>query len=126
MPDCLPIDEITKAMAKYGWTDLWYANPFPKGAEINDTTTNEDRWVQQFGKPSTGMDDIKDRLAIPWSGPRWHVGVWTGPDSDLVCLKDCNTKEEAERWLSPGGWTPADAVHQAKVKLKILETSNAG
>ena len=44
---------------------------------------------------------------------RWHVGHWTGPDNDLVCVKLCRTKEEAERWLSPGGDNPFDALNKA-------------
>ena len=31
----------------------------------------------------------------------WFVGDWTGPDHDLICVRRCDTKEEAERCLSP-------------------------
>lgn len=48
----------------------------------------------------------------------WHflrsgaclVGVWTGPDGDLLCVRRCETAEEAERWLSPPGRIILDAA----------------
>jgi len=49
-------------------------------------------------------------------GPRWHAGVWTGPQRDLLCVKACETNEEAELCLSPGGWTPEEAVKLALEK----------
>jgi len=45
--------------------------------------------------------------------PCWFAGTWTGPQRDLLCVKDCETNEEAERWLSPAGWTPEEAVELA-------------
>lgn len=35
-------------------------------------------------------------------GRPWHVGVWTGPEKDLICVKRCETNGEAKQWLSPG------------------------
>jgi len=52
--------------------------------------------------------------------PRWVCGVWTGPQRDLVCLKHCETNEEANEWLSPGGWTPEHAVRQAVAKIEMM------
>ncbi len=52
---------------------------------------------------------------------RWHVGHWTGPDNDLICLKLCATGEEAEKWLSPGGSDPWDALNKAIEKLRCLK-----
>ena len=115
------LDFITKAMALYGWGALWYANPFEKGAVLTETVTLEEQWVEKFGEPSTLLGEIKDRPAVLHFGPRWHVGVWTGPQLDLVCLKGCETNEEANVWLSPGGWTPEDAVQKAIEKLRELE-----
>jgi len=46
---------------------------------------------------------------IKWDG-RWHVGFWTGPQLDLVCIKKCKTNEEADRYLSPGGRTILSAT----------------
>jgi hypothetical protein len=45
------------------------------------------------------------------------VGVWTGPDRDLLCVKECQTSDEAERWLSPAGWTVAHAAIRSYLKL---------
>ena len=53
-------------------------------------------------------------------GPRWHVGVWTGPDGDLVCVKGCKTAEEAVRHLSPSGWTILHATVLAWLKARRL------
>jgi hypothetical protein len=32
---------------------------------------------------------------------RWFVGLWTGEQNDLICIKRCNTNQEAEKYLSP-------------------------
>jgi len=44
---------------------------------------------------------------------RWYVGVWTGPDNDLLCVKHCKTNAEAEQFLSPCGSTLAEACTRA-------------
>lgn len=41
------------------------------------------------------------------------VGTWTGPDSDLLCVRRCKTLEEAEMWLSPPGHTILGATLKA-------------
>jgi hypothetical protein len=41
----------------------------------------------------------------PWRRDSAHVGVWTGPHHDLLCVRHCETNEEAEAWLSPSGRT---------------------
>lgn len=38
-------------------------------------------------------------------GDTFFVGVWTGPQRDLICVRHCDTNAEAERWLSPGSRT---------------------
>jgi hypothetical protein len=60
---------------RLGWTDVWYAH--------------------------AGKGTFLDRH----SGPRWHVGKWTGPQVDLICTRRCDTNQEAEEALSPSGWT---------------------
>jgi hypothetical protein len=62
-------------MHHFGWTDIWYAHP---GGSF--------------------------RRNFSWGG-RFHVGVWTGEQHDLICVKKCSTNEEAERLLSPGART---------------------
>lgn len=44
------------------------------------------------------------------------VGVWTGPNRDLLCVKECATAEEAEACLSPSGWSITHAVLRAWAK----------
>ncbi len=71
-----------------GWSDVWYAHPGARGFW-------RDLWRY-----------------IRWEG-RWHVGNWTGPQNDLLCVRYCDTNEEAERWLSPGSRTILGAVLKA-------------
>jgi len=86
--------DIWKVFHELGWTDLWYANP--GGAY----------------RPAPHPRDLLDG--------RWHAGVWTGPQHDLICVKQCSTNAEAEIWLSPGGQTPEDAAKVAIDKFKVL------
>lgn len=50
-------------------------------------------------------------------GPRlaglWHVGTWTGPERDLVCIRRCATNEEARLALSPSSRTLLGAAFLA-------------
>ena len=55
-----------------------------------------------------------------WKG-RWVVGVCTGRDNDLICVKPCETTTESERWLSPSGDDPFDALEKAIALLKEVE-----
>lgn len=110
-------DPITAVMALNGWTDLWYANPFHERTRLRPGVTIGELWAERgWICPS----DLAPRDAQRNFGPRWHVGVWTGPDRDLVCLKACATSDEAERWLSPGGWTPEDAVERAVARVEEI------
>jgi len=57
--------------------------------------------------------------ALKWPG-RWHVGTWTGPHGDLICVRRCDTREEAERYLSPSGKTIFSATIKAVIcRLKL-------
>ena len=51
-----------------------------------------------------------------WKG-RWVVGNLTGIDSDLVCVKRCNTREDERRYLSPAGDNIIDALDKAVALL---------
>jgi hypothetical protein len=66
---------VEAIMHRMGWADIWYAHP-----------------------GNFGMRHFRRRYI--WPG-RWGVGVWTGPQNDLLCIKRCDTNEEAERCLSP-------------------------
>jgi len=57
----------------------------------------------------------------PWISPinlrkRYCVGIWTGRDNDLLCLKKCKTNPEAEIWLSPAGSLIITALIKAMIK----------
>lgn len=60
-----------------------------------------DAWYAHPGEGHYHQDDT------------WHIGFWTGPGNDLICVKRCDTKEEAEEYLSPGASTPFKALKKA-------------
>jgi len=100
-----PVLDIWEQFHDAQFTDLWYANP----------------------GPGVHTQDGQKRYLHERFGPRWHAGVWTGPQQDLVCVKHCETNEEAERWLSPGGWTPEEAVRLAlELHARNMEDSETG
>jgi hypothetical protein len=74
------MDPIYKIFAKYGWRDIYYANPFLP----ND--------YPKLDEPN-----------------RWHVGVRTGPNN-IVCVKPCKTEEEVEKYKSPSGNSINEAI----------------
>lgn len=85
-----------------GFTDLWYAHPGPRPYAS----------YQPLG-------DDADRF-----GPRWHAGLWR---FDLVVVRgDVVDEADAERWLSPGGWTPEDAVRRAVWKWSPAKAQQWG
>jgi hypothetical protein len=69
-----------------GWCDLWYAHPGYRNF-----------WKRRFGG-------------------RWHAGVWTGPDNDMICVARAVTREDAERLASPGAYTILGAILKAATK----------
>ncbi len=91
-----PLDEATiwERFHDAGFMDIWYAHPGPL--------------------PS--REYSKDTVRGQRFGPRWHAGIFTGPEHDLICVKHCATNEEAEKYLSPGGWSPEEAVQLALEK----------
>jgi len=95
--DDLPLDTWEQFHAA-GFTDIWYAHPGPEPYE-----------------------DYQPGGAREKFGPRWHAGVSTGPHHALICVKPCTTHEEAERSLSPGGWSPEEAVQLALDKKRALD-----
>ena len=58
------------------------------------------------------------RLAL--KDGRWHAGVWTGPEYDLLCVRHATTNEEAECFLSPGSRTIPGAVFRSVLKSVAL------
>lgn len=58
----------------------------------------------------------------------YSIGVWTGPNKDILALKECATVANAGLWLSPAGETIIGAVTvavQAYGKLKRLMPNQA-
>lgn len=53
-----------------------------------------------------------------WRGDVCFVGTWTGPQNDLLCVRRCDTAEEAERCLSPGARTILGAALKAWWKAR--------
>lgn len=92
-----PIFDFWPEFHAAGFTEIWYAHPGPK-PYIHYQQGN-----------------VGERF-----GPRWHAGVATGPQGDLICVQHCKTNEEAERYLSPGGWSPEEAVQLALAKRMEL------
>jgi hypothetical protein len=89
---CIKTDTIWKQFHDAGFRDLWYAHP---GGDYDQS---------HFREPN----------------PRWHAGIWTGPQNDLICIKICETNKEANKFLSPSGWTPEEATVLAVRKKKKL------
>jgi hypothetical protein len=54
------------------------------------------------------------------------VGVWTGPDADLICVRDCETAIEAEQCLAPGGRTITHATIRSILKLISVNARERG
>lgn len=77
-------------MERYGWHDVWFLG-------------------------SNGLTSGPLRFVRP---DACYVGIWTGPDMDLLCVRECPTAEEAERCLSPSGWTILHASIRSWLKLK--------
>lgn len=65
------------------WSDVWYAHP----------------------------GDIRSNFRK--RGGCFFVGVWTGPQRDLICVRRADTNQAAERFLSPSGRTILDATIKA-------------
>lgn len=90
------------------WTDCWYAHPghmtTSVGRKVVRSIYRDHGWLR------TALLYLRNRRH------RWHVGVWTGPHKDLLCVKYCDTVEEAETWLSPGGSTATVAAVKAWLK----------
>lgn len=81
-------------MATYGWDEVWalvgHREDQPPGPKLR-------------------------RASTVFKIPHFYVGVLTGPDKDLVCVRQCNSKCEAERNLAPPGYTVLDATLRSLV-----------
>jgi len=73
-----------KIMAKYGWSDIHYSNPFLPG--------------------ETPIADIPGR---------WTIGVRTGPNHDTICIRQCLTEADVQKYKSPHGNSINEATHKS-------------
>ena len=73
----------------------------------------QDVWFLGYNHPAASWRKFTRRDSA-------YVGVWTGPQNDLICVRHCETNEEAERYLSPGGYTILHAALKSWLKRKRL------
>ena len=81
-------------MAVYGWNEVW-------APSIGDPDN-----------PAPGNDG-RHRPLNAFKCRGFYVGVWTGPDGDLICTRRTDWKPDAERYKSPAGRTIFDATLRA-------------
>ena len=95
-----------------GWTDLWFAHPGELIKPILKYWRNNPKfWLLEA--PYYDFCSLHNG--------RCFVGVWSGPQNDLICLKHCETNREAETYLSPPGITIAHACLKALWKAWKLK-----
>jgi hypothetical protein len=75
-----------KIMAKYGWLDIHYSNPYLPG--------------------ETPVVDQPNR---------WTIGVRTGPNQDTICVRHCLTDEDVQKYKSPHGNSINEATQKSKL-----------
>lgn len=83
-------------MERYGWDAVWFLGS-------NGRT----------GRYSRPLNFLRRDACL--------VGTWTGPDLDLLCVRKCQTAEDAEAYLSPSGWTVTHAAIRAWWKLLTVD-----
>lgn len=84
-------------MNRCGWDAVWflgtYGQPAPWWNGPEPDPTVHPWWSLKFlGTNSRGDGHVL-------------VGIWSGPHGDLLCVRDCETREDANRWLAPSGRT---------------------
>ena len=80
-------------MAQYGWRDIHYSNAFLPG----EIPTQDNQGA-------------------------WSIGVYTGPNKDSLCVKDCQTAEATTKFRSP----KANSITEAIIKSRILLEGRTG
>jgi len=90
-------ETLYKKMAFHGFSDIWYSNTYAVGTILHEPDFNQ----------------------------RWHVGVWTGPNRDMLCLKQCYTDDEASLWLAPSGNDIQEAFEKSVEKLQMMTNLRA-
>lgn len=77
-------------MARFGWSAVW----------ITGVLDPDDL--------PAGVTDYRPLEVFRGRGV--YVGVWTGPDHDMICVRCCETNADADRYRSPPGRTVLDAT----------------
>jgi len=80
-------------MAQYGWRDIHYSNAFLPG-EIPAQDTQG----------------------------AWSIGLYTGPDKKVLCVKECLTAEAIVKFRSP----KANSISEAITKSRLLMEDRTG
>jgi len=80
-------------MAVYGWNEVW-------APTIGDPEN-----------PPPGRKKHSPLASFRIRG--FYVGVWTGPDGDMMCTRRTTWGPDAERYRSPPGRTLLDATLRA-------------
>jgi hypothetical protein len=75
---------LFKTFAKYGWSDIHYANAFLPNEE-----------------PTVDLPN------------RWSVGIRTGPNNNYICVRQCFTIEEIKKYESPRGSSIKEATYKS-------------
>lgn len=86
------MEQLYRTFAKYGWSDIYYANPW---------LPNE---CPQVDLPN-----------------RWSIGVRTGPNKDTICVRHCKTEDEVIKYKSPSGNSINEATHKAIRLYELTE-----
>jgi hypothetical protein len=85
---------LFQTFAKYGWSDIHYSNGF-----------------------------LPDELPKVDLMNRWSVGIRTGPNKDIICVRHCNTKEDVLKYESPRGSSIKEATWKA---IRLFEDTTEG
>lgn len=114
-------------MNRYKWESIWYTGRMPVKYwlkfRIEDIIDIINIWYgkrNSFWKHYSPVT-LKHMLSTNLLLGSWFVGTWTGPQRDLICLKECKTNKEANKWLSPAGKTILSATLKAVWKYHKLK-----
>lgn len=79
------MDPLFKIMAKYSWTDIYYANSFlPQDNPAYDSPNS------------------------------WYIGTRTGPNNSDICIIKCSNQEMVNKYKLPAGNSLKEATHKSK------------
>lgn len=97
----------------FGWSDVWFTG----GISLYGPA-----WFARI--PHRTWRSLKSAVAPGRAYGSVFVGRWTGPQHDLICIRECSTNEEAERWLSPPARTITGAALKSAWKRLRLDRAD--